>query len=71
VPLIGRKCYINNNPTLAQIHFGSPLKGAPTPTTLVALVFYYNEGSASEIYTRFEVPGMIYILWREIQDLGL
>jgi len=49
VALIGTKCCINYNPTLAQRQFGYPLKGAPTPSALVALVFYYNEGSASKI----------------------
>jgi len=49
VPLIRTKCCINYNPILAQRQFGFSLKGALTPNVLVALVFYYNEGSASEI----------------------
>jgi len=49
VPLMGTKCCINYNPVLAQRQFGYPIKGAPTPASLTVLLFYYEDGNATEV----------------------
>jgi len=48
VLLIGTKGCINYNPILAQRQFGYPIRGAPTPTALIALVCYYKDGFVTE-----------------------
>jgi len=49
VPLMETKCCINYNPVLAQRQFGYPIKGASTPASLTALLFYYEDGNATEV----------------------
>jgi len=34
---------------LAQRQFGYPIKGAPTPASLTALLFYYEDGNATKV----------------------
>jgi len=49
VPLVGIKCFINYNMVLAQRQFGYPIKGSRTYATLAPLLFYYEDGFATEI----------------------
>jgi len=46
---VGTKCCINYNPVLAQRQFGYPIKGAPSPASLTALLFHYGDGNATEV----------------------
>jgi len=49
VPLVGTRCCINYNPVLAQRQFGYPIRGAPTPASLTAMLFYYEDGDATKV----------------------
>jgi len=49
VPFMETKCCINYNPVLAQRQFGYPIKGAPTPASLIALLFYYEDRNVTEV----------------------
>ena len=49
MPLVGIRCCINYNPVPAQCQFGYPIRGAPTPASLTALLFYYEDSDATKV----------------------
>jgi len=68
VPHIGTKGCINYNPILARRQFGYPIRGAPTPAALIALVCYYKDGFDLSLKhcAKSVVPGRIYFAQKEI-----
>jgi len=49
VSLLGTKCCINYNLVLAQQQLRYPIKGSWTSAALAPLLFYYEDGFATEI----------------------